>query len=368
MSIQNINSIPFSPSVGASQKQKSPEEVLADFVGAVAGLQMKVAQFSIADRERELEMGKAEEVQQEDALQKQLAQIAAYEKAKEEAESEPAWKRALMGIATLGMSELAPQLEKGISEGLHAMGVHNGPLLKYLSKALTILVIVALTVVATAATGGVAGAEMAEVDADEAAGGAADAAEDGAAGAGESSRAAKVLQALKDSTTWKTAAFGLSNGIGSTNLGVSIAQDAGASKGWMIATLVLQTVGCIVLGGVGLGVGVGSEGAAFSGAMSASATANKALQIGRALQALAMLGAAGYSGYQTKKMFDASDDLHDLGSTDKSLTLLSSMVEQFNQSLTQSNAVVTAALKQSPNALAEHLADGYQVQQYLLQA
>ncbi len=171
-------------------------------------------------------------------------------------------------------------------------------------------------------------------------------------------------QALADSATKKVLAFGLSQGIMSTNLGTSIAQDTNASKGWMIATLVLQTVGCLIMGGAGMY----GDGAAFSGLASGGATASRAMQVGKSLQALAMLGASGYGGYQVKRQFDEADDLHKLAGTQKNLTLLSGMVEQFGQSLTQSNAVVTAALKQSPNALADHLAEGYQMPQYLLQA
>ncbi len=66
MSIKNVSfSSPVSPSLGASQGQESPEEILADLVGTVAGLQVKVSQFSIQDRERELKMGQEQEAEQE---------------------------------------------------------------------------------------------------------------------------------------------------------------------------------------------------------------------------------------------------------------------------------------------------------------
>lgn len=346
MNVQNISSSPVKP--------ESSMDILADFVGAITNLQAEIAQFDIKDRERELAMGKAEEAQQQIAYQEQLKKIAAYEKAKEEAESEPAWKRALMGIATLGMSELGPLLEKGISQGLHDLGVHNGPLLKYLSKALTIVAIMAVMVLATAATGGAAGVGMAEevgaggAEAEEAAGGAAEAAEDGAS---QSALTPKVLS------------FGLAQGIQSTNLGTSIAQDANASSDWMIATLVLQTVGCLVMGGYGMT----GEGSAFGGLSKLGANANRMVQLGKGIQALSMLAASGYSGYQVKRQFDEADALGKMGDVQKNLTMLSSIIDQFNQGLGRSNAVVTAALKQSPNAVASHLAEGYQMPQYLIQ-
>jgi hypothetical protein len=78
------------------------------------------------------------------------------------------------------------------------------------------------------------------------------------------------------------------------------------------------------------------------------------------------LATAGYSGYQAKKQLDTANDLGKLADTERDFSLLSFTRDQFTQGLQQSNAVLTAALKQSPNAVASQLAKGYRVPDYLV--
>jgi hypothetical protein len=338
--------------------KESTEDMLAQFVGVVAGLQAKVAKFSIEDRDRELAMGQREEHLLAQEYQKAKAAYEAYEKAKAEADSKPAWERALIGVATLGMSELGPVLEQGFTSMLHDMGIHNGPLLTYLSKALTITTIVAIMVVATALTGGVADAAMAgSVSEDAAAGGAEEAADASAdAGADSSEQAGKTL------VNGKVLSFGLAQGLQSTNLVTSIAKDAGANQWEMDMALGIQIATALVLGGYG----ITGEGAAFSGLANVGEGASRAIQFGKAVEGLCSLAAAGYGGYQAKKQMDVSHDLNDLAPTQKRETLLTFAQEQYNQGLKRSNAVVAAALRKSPNAVASELTKGYRVPDYLI--
>ncbi len=345
-----------------SSSAQSPEDALAAFVGALSEVQSKIAQHQQESAQQDLEVAKATEAAQAANLKKEQDQYNAYLKAKEEAESEPAWKRALMGIATLGMSELGPLIENGFTTMLLDCGVHHGPLLTYLSKALTIVAIAALVVAATVVTGGTATVAMAG---SEAAGGAVEGAEAGmemvdmsgqavdvsaqaadadeAAVAEESTSEQTLGQRIQASMTKKVLTFGVTNGIGSTNLATSIAKDAGANQNEMYAAMALQ-MAVVLAGGY---YGMSGEGSAFGGLANLTGNANGVKLFGEGVQAGSSMAAGGYQAYQAKRALDAAEDLGDLGQSQADNTLLGFVTDQMNSAMTTANASMVAAIKQA---------------------